>query len=165
MKFPAYGRRLWDRRLSGQTPRVVCLLVGDRWTVPKWMPADVPRVAVKNAAWHDPLAERLDWRVVAACTVLAIDLRLPGERASGPEQWDSWLWLLADVQRYARDVLMFTPAETFRDPPNAFAAERCLEVYAWCSRAFIDGAWRWPPWWPYGDAIMARSSALERVAA
>ena len=122
-------------------------------------PSEIPRLAVKNAAWHEPIAERFDWRVVAACTVLAIDTRLPGERASGPDDWDSWLWLLADVQKYARDVLLFTPTMDFVDPPNGFAAERCLEVYAWCNGRYVDGVRQWPPWWPYGETIFDREAA------
>ena len=154
MKLPAYGKALWDRRLSGQRPRVVCLLVGNTWTLPKWLPAEIPRLAVKTAAWHEPAAERFDWRVVAACTVLAVDVRGPDERAENPDGWDSWLWLLGQVQTYARDVLMFTPMQDVIAPPDWFAAERDLEVYAWCS--CTNGAW--PPWWPHGNSIMERAA-------
>lgn len=145
--------------------REVCLLVGDHWRLPKWAPAHEARLAVKNAAWHDPIAERFDWRVVAACTVYAIDQRLAGERAAGPDEWDSWLWLLAQVQRYARRVLIFTPTVSFADPPNALAAERDLDIFAWCSSSFIEGERRWPPWWPYGDAIHARAGGASEIVA
>jgi hypothetical protein len=153
VKFPAYGCKFWDRRLSGATPRVVALLVGNFWKRPKWLPAEIPKLAVKTAEWHDRKAERYDWRLVTACTVLAIDVRDADEVAEGPDGWDSWLWLLADVQHYARDVLLFTPRETFNDPADAFAAERDLEVYAWCARQASDGKSFWPPWWPYGAAV------------
>ena len=103
-------------------------------------------------------AERFDWRVVAACSVLAIDQRLPGRTHRGPDGWDSWLWLLADVQRFARDVLRVHAGEDFTDRPQMFAPERDLEVYAWCGRTFDDG-WTWPPWWPYGDAVFERERA------
>lgn len=159
MKFPAYGRALWDRRMSGATPRVVALLVGDFWKRPPWLPADIPRLAVKTAPWHDLRTPRFDWRVVAACTVLAIDVRDPDEVQLGADDWDAWLWLLADVQRYARDVLLFTVREQFADSPTAFAAERDLEVYAWCARQTSDGAATWPPWWPYGSAVHDRRMA------
>ena len=152
MRFPAYGRALWDRRLSGERPRVIALLVGDFWKRPKWLPTEIPRLAVKNAAWHLP-AERFDWRLVTACTVLAIDVRGPDEVIEGPDGWDSWLWLLADVQRYARDVLLMTHREEFHDPDAGFAPERDLEVYAWCSRSYESGLASWPPWWPYEDAV------------
>lgn len=154
MKLPAYGKALWDRRLSGQRPRVVCLLVGNFWKLPKWLPAEIPRLAVKTAPWHEPTGERFDWRVVSAMTVLAVDVRGPDERAEGPDGWDPWFWLLAQVQTYARDVLMFTPMQDVVDPPDWFAAERDLEVFAWCSRE--RGAW--PPWWPHGDTIMERAA-------
>lgn len=153
MRFPAYGKALDAKRRFGHRPRVVALLVGDDWRRPKWLPADIPRLAVKNGAWHEPRSERFDWCVVAACSVLSIDTRLPGERASGPEDWDSWLWLLADVQRFAREVLLFTPTLDFVDPQDGFAAERCLEIYAWCNGRYHDGQFRWPPWWPYGDRV------------
>lgn len=156
MRFPAYGKRLWDRRLSGERPRVVALLVGDFWKAPKWLPAAIPRLAVKNAAWHLPTVERYDWRLVTACSVLAIDLRLPGEPISGPDEWDAWFWLLADVQQFARDVQLLTPRLDFEDPPDAFAAERDLATYAWCNRSFKHDSAGWPPWWPYGDTIFAR---------
>lgn len=154
MKFPAYGRALWNRRLLGARPRVVALLVGDDWSQPKWIPAaaKIPRLAVKNAAWHESGAERFDWRVVAACSVLAIDRRLPGERARSGE-WDSWFWLLADVQRYAQEIIMFTPVEPFIDPPGGWALERYLDVYAWCVRA------QRPPWWPTALADRFRPAA------
>lgn len=159
MKFPAYGRKLWDRRLSGERPRVVPLLVGNYWRRPKWLPAELPYLAVKTAEWHLPAAERLDWRVVTACTVIAIDVRDPDEVQLAPGDWDAWLWLLADVQRYARDVLMLTTREQFADPRGALAAERDLETYAWCNRTYVDGAVVWPPWWPYGAAVHERRMA------
>jgi hypothetical protein len=159
VKLPAYGRKLWDRRLSGERPRVVALLVGDFWKAPPWLPAEIPRLAVKTDAWYTPAAERFDWRVVAACTVLAIDQRLQDERAAGPDDWDAWLWLLVDVQRFARDVLLFTPAEDFADLPQMFAPERDLETYAWCGRTYAGGSLQWPPWWPYGETIFERERA------
>jgi hypothetical protein len=159
VRFPAYGNALWDRRLSGETPRVVALLVGNFWKRPKWLPAEIPRLAVKTAPWHDLRTPRNDWRVVTACTVLALDVRDPDEVTAGPDGWDSWLWLLADVQRFARDVLLFTPRETFVDPADNFAAERDLETYAWCARTHRDGAVQWPPWWPYGAQVHARRMA------
>jgi hypothetical protein len=159
VRFPAYGNALWDRRLSGETPRVVALLVGNFWRRPKWLPAEIPRVAVKTDPWPAPTAQRYDWRPVTACTVLALDVRDPDEVAAGPDDWDAWLWLLADVQRFARDVLLFTPRETFVDPADDFAAERDLETYAWCARTYRDGTVQWPPWWPYGAQVYARRMA------
>jgi hypothetical protein len=155
LPLPAFGKSLWNRRLLGARPRVACLLVGDDWRPPNWLPAEIPRLAVKNAAWHEAGAPRFDWRVVAACTVLAYDARLPGERAAGPDEWDSWLWLLADVQTFARDVLLFTPTIEIKDPADCFAIERDLEVYAWLNRKLdpVAGSWSWPPWWPHGDCF------------
>lgn len=155
MKLPAYGRAMWDRRIAGERIRVVALLVGDRWQAPKWLPAEIPRVAVKNAAWNEG-TERFDWRVVAACTVLAIDNRGPGERIAGPDGWDAWFWLLAQVQQFARDVLRWTPVEDFRDPPGGFDPERTLETFAWCESRLIDGVRQWPVWWPHGNHIFER---------
>lgn len=167
MKFPAYGRNLWDRRLTGDRVRVVCLLVGNTWKLPKGfaIPADVPKLAVKTAQWHTPKAERFDWRLVADCTVLAVDTRGPDEREAGTDDWDPWLWLLADVQRYARDVIRFTHTEEFHDPRGRFAAERELECFAWCSGRYYGAIFVWPPWWPYGGAIHARNMAPLEAAA
>lgn len=151
VKFPAYGRALFNRRLLGERVRVVALLVGDDWRRPERLPAGIPFVAVKNGAWHEPFAPRFDWRPVVACSVLAFDRRRQGERAMCGE-WDSWLWLLAEVQREARDVLLFTPDLDFVDPPTGFAVERYLDIYAWCSRLVVDGEFHYPPWWPYGDS-------------
>ncbi len=159
MKLPAYGRALWDRRLAGERPRVVALLVGNFWRRPAWLPTEIPRVAVKTAAWELPTAERFDWRVVASCTVLALDVRDPDEVHEGPDGWDAWLWLLAQVHRFASDILLFTPRELFCDARGAFAPERDLETYAWCGRTYVDGAVVWPPWWPYGDAVHQRRAA------
>jgi hypothetical protein len=160
-RFPAYGNALWRRRRIGDRPRVAYLLVGNYWRAPKWMPGEIPRLAVKTAPWHDGRAERFDWRAVAAMTVLAIDVRGPDEREDGPDSWDPWLWLLADVQLYARDVILFTPTIEFKDPPEAWAPERILETYAWLNRRFgsIAGRWEWPPWWPHGDVVCQRKVA------
>lgn len=163
MKFPAYGRLLWERRLLGQRPRVVALLIGDDWRRPRWVSAEIPLLAVKNAAWHEPGAPRFDWRLVVSCDVLAIDRRLPGERACCGE-WDSWFWLLAEVQRFAADVVMYTPSESFNDRPDRLAPERVLEVYAWCSRRYERGVCRWPPWWPFENRIAERNNALRAAA-
>lgn len=167
MKFPAYGRSLWDRRMMGERIRVVALMVGNTWKLPKGyaITADTPKLAVKTAPWHTPKAERFDWRLVAECTVLAFDTRGPDEREAGPGDWDPWLWLLADVQRYARDVLLFTLMEEFHDPPNAFAAERDLDIYAWCNGKYVDGVRIDPPWWPYGRDIHNRREQLLEAAA
>lgn len=180
MKFPAYGRSLWDRRYMGEKIRVVALLIGNRWKLPKpyAIPADVPIIAVKTAPWHLPRAERFDWRPVTECTVLAFDTRGPDEREAGParrfhqdEFWDPWLWLLADAQRFARDVLRFTITEEFHDPPNAFAAERDLGTHAWLSRTLVMGdfgappRYEWPEWWPYANAIHERDRAADQMQA
>ena len=156
MKFPGFGRDLWQRRLNGERPRVVQLLVGEHWRSPKWMPRSIPRLAVKTEAWHDPYTERREWRVVAGMTVLAIDVRLQDERVEGPDGWDAWLWLLADVQRHARDVLLFTPTIDLVDPPGRFAPERDLETYAWLNRSLdpVTKSWTWPAWWPHEDEIL-----------
>jgi hypothetical protein len=232
LRLPAYGRALWQRRIMGERPRVVALLVGDRWRWPDWLPAEIPRLAVKTAPWHLEIAgapeaqkriarevvataltegtlvrepcevcgavpaeahhpsyekrhflavrwlcrshhaaahavlkpgfvERFDWRMVAAMSVLAIDARRPEEVQLGPEDFDSWLWLLADVQRYARDVLMFTPTIEFADPPHRFAPERDLDVYAYlhCRYEGASQGWRWPAWWPYGDRLQQAVAA------
>lgn len=154
MKFPPYGRALWMKRLLGARPRVVALLVGDHWRTPKPVrEAGIPRLGVHTALWHERRAERYDWRCVAACTVLAYDQRLPDERAQGPLGWDSWLWLLADVHRYASDVLMITPTVDFRDRSGTWALERYLDIYAFLNRSIVDGTWTWPPWWPYGALL------------
>lgn len=235
MRFPAYGRALWERRLAGERPRVVCLLVGDRWRRPKWIPGEIPRLAVKTAPWHlagqlavnVPFAQKeqarhavraaiaagtlirepceicghrdseahhrsyhasrffavnwlcrihhtaahalerraraeedLDWRVVTAMTVLAIDVRSEAERQQGGDGWDAWLWLLADVQKFARDVHMFTSTIEFQDPKKHLAFERDLGIYAYLN-SHIDPATDdrgWPPWWPYGDLQQARAA-------
>lgn len=164
MKFPAYGNAFWQRRLLGDRPRVVCLMVGDRWKLPKWLPVDVPKLAVKTEPWHQPSATRYDWRLVGlkpqrhAMTVLAVDVRGPDEREETSDGWDPWLWLLADVQRYARDVLLFTPMIAFHDPPGRFAPERWLETYAWLTRSPTADGWQWPPWWPYGDSMLEQAA-------
>ena len=44
MRFPAYGKNLWDRRLLGERPRVVLLLVGNRWKIPNQFAGDVTMV-------------------------------------------------------------------------------------------------------------------------
>jgi hypothetical protein len=180
LRFPAYGNKLWQRRLLGERPRVVILLVGNFWRCPPAFAADpeIPRLAVKTSPWHLPTGDRFDWRLVAACTVLAVDVRGPDERAEGPDGWDPgtfwdpWLWLLADVQRYARDVLRFTITEEFRDPRNAFSAQRDLECHAWCSRVYrrhaldpSQSTWEWPPWWPYGADIHERRVLQHEAAA
>jgi hypothetical protein len=167
MKFPAYGRSLYQRRMNGERIRVVCLMVGNTWKLPKGfaIPPEVPKIAVKTAAWNTPAAERYDWRLVADCTVLAVDTRGPDEREAGPEDWDPWLWLLSHIQLHARDVLRFTITEQFTDPPNAFAAERELECLAWCSAKYEDGKRVWPPWWPYGRAIHDRNLYPAETAA
>jgi hypothetical protein len=153
--------------MIGERIRVVCLLVGNTWKLPKGfaIPAEVPRIAVKTAQWHTPAAERFDWRLVADCTVLAVDTRGPDEREAGPDDWDPWLWLLADVQRFARDVIRFTITEEFRDPPNAFAAERDLECFAWCSGKYSGAAFVWPSWWPYEKLIHHRRTQQLEAAA
>jgi hypothetical protein len=236
MKFPAYGRALWDRRMSGETPRVVALLVGNRWRRPDWIPGEIPLLAVKPAAWsrvdkltthfaatseavkgdarravaralrsgalqpqacemcghhrveahHDSYAEddwltvrwlckqhhaaehtiirsqrdRYDWKLVVSMTVLAVDTMTRSERRQS-DGWDEWLWLLADVQTYARDVLLFTPTIEFADQPQHWAPERTLETYAWINRRFdpAAGKWEWPPWWPHGEQIFHREAA------
>ena len=159
MRFPAYGNALWQRRLLGARPRVVCLLVGDYWRLPKWLPAGVPRLAVKTEPWHQKTATRYDWRLVAGMTTLAVDVRGPDERAETEDGWDSWFWLLAEVQAYAREVLLFTPMIEFIEPPDRLAPERTLETYAWLNRTFEAEvqAWSWPPWWSHGSAIDDRS--------
>jgi hypothetical protein len=100
-------------------------------------------------------------------TVLAIDTRGPDERAAGPDGWDPWLWLLADVQRYALDVLLFTPMMEVTDLPDRFAPERYLETCAWCNREVnvATGRHEWPPWWPYADTVFARGNSLGKIAA
>jgi hypothetical protein len=158
MRFPAYGRALFERRIAGERPRVVGLLVGNRWRRPHWLPADVPNLAVKPISWHKGArgrAEGFDWSVVRAMTVLAIDLRADQELEEGPDGWDSWLWLLAAVAAQARDVLMFTPTIEFRDPPRTLAMERDLGVYAFLGSTLdsASGDRRWPAWWPFGDLV------------
>lgn len=167
MRLPAYGQSLWNRRLLGERPRVVILLVGNRWKIPAHFAGDpdLPRLAVKTAPWHEPAAERFDWRVVASCTVLAVDVRGPVEREEGPEGWDSWLWLLADVQAFARDVLRFTITEDFTDYDGQFAPERDLETYAWLSSRYVDGVFTWPVWWPHKRKIFDRDQLPQGVAA
>jgi len=147
--FPAYGNSLWQRRIGGERIRVVALLVGNRWKVPKpyALPAEVPRLATKTAPWHKPTTTRYDWRGVRQCTVLAFDCRGPDEREAGPDDWDPWLWLLNDVQRQARDVYRITPTEEFYDPPGAWAPERVLSIFAWLSRTQTTTGETRPPWW------------------
>jgi hypothetical protein len=173
MKLPAFGKSLWDRRMMGESIRVICLLVGNTWKLPKGfaIPPEVPKLAVKTASWHLPTAERYDWRVVGsrprciAPTVLAVDTRGPDEREAGPDDWDPWLWLLSDVQRYARDVLRFTITEEFHDQRTHFAAERDLACFAWLCGEWKEGVRGWPPWWPYGDLIdKDRASPMEAAA-
>lgn len=166
MKFPAYGVGLWNKRLMGERIRVVALMVGNRWKLPKQypIPADVPKLAVKTAPWHTLKAERYDWRLVVDCTVLAFDTRGPDEREEGTDDWDPWLWLLADAQRYARDVLLFTPTIEFHDPKGGFAPERDLGTYAWCNCSWVDGVRVYPPWWPYGSTIRERDRLAEAAA-
>ena len=169
MRFPAYGNAFWQRRLLGARPRVVMLLVGNRWKIPPdfgraHAQADIPRIAVKTAPWHLPTTERYDWRLVVDCTVLAIDVRGPDEREAGPEGWDPWLWLLSDVQNFARDVILFTITEEFHDQSYMWAPERTLEVYAWCHHTYVQGAFTWPIWWPHGRRIFDRAQPLEAAA-
>lgn len=169
MRFPAFGNALWQRRLLGERLRVVILLVGNRWKMPvefelAHTQAEIPRIAVKTAPWHKG-TDAYDWCLVAACTVLAVDTRGPDEREQGPEAWDSWLWLLADVQRFARDVIMFTIAEEFRDQTDRWAPERYLDNYAWCYRDNAGRAdERWPIWWPHGRRIFDRNSVPQEAA-
>lgn len=167
MRFPAYGQSLWQRRLLGERPRVVVLLVGNRWKIPAEFAGDpsVPRLAVKTAPWHLPTTERYDWRVVTACTVLAVDTRGPDEREVGPDDWDPWLWLLAEVQRFARDVLRFTITEHFVDFDKQFAPERDLETYAWLCSRYVDGVFTWPTWWPHARRVFDREQLPQGVAA
>jgi len=154
LKLPAFGRKLWQDHLNGRGPRCVVLLVGDKWTMPKWAPPGVAKLAVKSNAWHAPEAPRFDWRCVAECTVLVCDNRTASEFTVGPEGWDSMLWMLADVRRFARDVLLFTstiyyPAER----PGRLAAERDLDAYAFCNSKPSPQGRQWPQWWPFGDAL------------
>lgn len=159
MRFPAFGRALWHRRISGEQPRIACLLVGGYWRRPYWIPEDIPLLAVKTEPWH-LRSSSLYWRVVSDMTVLAVDARREHEVETGPEDWDAWFWLLADVQRYAPRVLMFTPTIEFNDPPDRMAFERDLNVFAYCSCSLdrANGRWRWPPWWPYGDRLEERAA-------
>lgn len=167
MRLPAYGQSLWNRRLMGERPRVVCLLVGNRWKMPPAFAGDpdLPRLAVKTAPWHRPDAERFDWRVVAGCSVLAVDVRGPDEREEGPGEWDAWLWLLADVVRFASDVQRFTITEEFADCDGMFAPERDLETYAWLSSRYVEGVFTWPEWWPHARRIFDREQLPQGVAA
>lgn len=150
-RFPAYGARLWQRRLLGERTRVVALLVGESWRLPGWWPAECPRVAVRTSAWHESEGERFDWRVVAGCVVFAFDNRGPHERIETADGWDPWLWLLAGVLRYSDSVLMYTIMEKFIDPPGGFAAERWLDVWAFLHVRYEGTRRIWPPWWPYGE--------------
>lgn len=178
VKFPAYGKALWERRRHGDRSLVACLLVGNVWMTPAWLSRAVPRVAVKTQRWdeghieavqpgvstsaldawkaaRDTRAKRgYEWRVLQRMTVLAVDVRAPEEVEAGPDGWDAWFWLLADVRRYAHEILMFTPTIDFQDPPSRYAPERNLDTFAWLSRTFDAevGDYRWPVWWPYADA-------------
>jgi hypothetical protein len=161
MRFPAYGNALWQSRLMGARPRVAYLLVGDWWKTPKRYAgalAPLPKLAVKTQRWDLERAELFDWRLVADMTVLAFDVRDAGEFAETDDGWDPWLWLLADVQTYARDVLLFTPLIEFIDQAETFAPERTLETYAWLNREFDrdSGRYAWPRWWPHGEAKFPR---------
>lgn len=175
-RLPPYGKALLERRMLGERLRVCYLLVGalSPWRAPKPLQAaiaDLPKLAVKASPWHlqdDDRAvragsvERFDWRLVQDMTVLAIDVREAGDMAETEDGLDAWLWLLADVQRYARDVLMFSPLLDVKDPPAAFAPERDLEVYAFLHRKFDSeaGRWKWPRWWPHETGIFdARMAA------
>lgn len=168
-KLPPYGRALYERRALGERLRVCYLLVGalSPWRAPKLLQpvlAELPKLAVKVGPWellHDDDAvragrvERYDWRIVSDMTVLAIDVRGAGEMAETEDGFDAWLWLLADVQRYARDVLMFSPLHPVVDPPGGFAPERDLETWAFLHRRFDPeaGRWVWPRWWPHDTAV------------
>lgn len=207
MKLPAYGRALAYRQAAGERPLFAGLLVGNSWRLPHWVPAGIPKLAVRPAPWHtastngavscrsapatarepcavcgsaevephdgrwlcrphheavhairDRAVDGMDWRVVSGMSVLAIDTRAESEVEYGTDDWDAWLWLLTDVQRYAHEVLLFTPTITFHDPPEQMAPERALEVYAWINRRVLDGQWTWPAWWPHGD-LLAKSAA------
>lgn len=165
-RFPPYGKALFERRMLGERLRVCYLLVGDFWRVPKELRAaldGLPRLAVKSAPWDSDQrpADAYDWRVVQDMTVLAIDARGAGEFAESADGHDTWLWLLAEVQRHARDVLVFSPLLRVVDGPNAFAPERDLETLAWLGRTYDaeQSAWSWPRWWPHGDRIFAQRSA------
>ena len=164
MRFPAYGRALLERRLAGERPRVVALLVGADWRRPRWLPAEIPHLAVKPAPWHLPIVaargarELVDWSVVRGMTVLALDARAADEIEEGPDRWDSWLWLLAAVQEQARDVWMFTPTIEFTDSPSAWAIERDLSLYAYLGRSIEGRTWRWPVWWPCEERLHERAA-------
>src|SRR6185369_10987783 len=99
-------KALWQRRLLNERPRVAQLMVGNFWRKNLWVRGDIPRLAVKTTPWHTARGERYDWRVVAGMDVVAIDARDADEREAGSDGWDSWLWLLAEVQRYAAAVWM-----------------------------------------------------------
>ncbi len=156
LRLPAYGNALWQRRLLGERPRVAQLLVGNYWRKKAWIQGgDIPRLAVKTSPWHAPRGERFDWRVVAGMTVVAIDVRDADERESGPDDWDACFWLLAEIQRYARFVLLQTPTIALPPWPDRVPPEAYLDTYAWLNRQFDAdaGGWLWPAWWPYGESI------------
>jgi len=160
MKLPAYGKALWQRRLLNERPRVAQLVIGNFWRKKIWLKADIPRLAVKTSPWHTDRGERYDWRVVAGMDVIAIDVRDADEREAGVDGWDAWLWLLAEVQRYAAAVWMVSPTIALPNPQEPFSPEADLEVYAFLNQV-IDReskTRRWPPWWPYGDDIFRRRS-------
>jgi hypothetical protein len=158
MKLPAYGKALWQRRLLNERPRVAQLIVGNFWRKNLWIKSDIPRLAVKTTPWHTPQGERYDWRVVAGMDVIAIDARDADEREAGPGGWDAWLWLLAEVHRYATAVWMVTPTIALPNPQDPLSPEADLEVYAFLNCAFDreSNEFSWPPWWPYADAIHLR---------
>lgn len=164
-RFPAFGAALWQRRLAGERPRAVALLVGGSWRLPEWWPPQLPRVAVRAAPWHEPTAPHHDWRVIAGCNVFAFDQRSDAERVTGPDGWDSWLWLLAAVQAFAHGVAMFSEtlqlidprdrkkAAPVIDPRDRFASERWLGIYAFLHVRYEGTRRVWPPWWPYGEEL------------
>ncbi len=166
MRFPAYGNALWQRRLLNERPRCAQLLVGNFWRKNRWIPGDIPRLAVKTSPWHTPRGEQFDWRVIAGMHVVAIDVRDADEREEGADHWDAWLWLLAEVQRFASSVLMQTPTIALPDWGGQIPPEADLETYAFVNRTPNADlrTWDWPPWWPYGDTISRRRDVARAAA-
>jgi len=131
LKFPAYGRQLFDARDHGDEPQRVVLVYGDDW----YTDGRFPRLAVKPA---DYIRATLDFRVVSGLPVDVVDRSTDEQYVAIDGVWALY-WLGAEVAHWASEVRFMVAAW------SEGAGVAPMEI--------IDAAWgnksgpQWPLWW------------------